>query len=167
MPYRNQKQFKLFATKQVKKTLTPLMIDFIKNCELLFLSSGTATKQHCGIRFGEKGFVTVSSPSQLSYIEYKGNGVRDTLENFRVNKQIGMLFIDFEGLGLGLHVSGLVEQIEAHEDSPKTPYTVKVQVQECFIQCRKHLPRYKKVDRNGQYDPEYFVKHGKPTDRTN
>ena len=158
--YRNQKQFELFATKQIKKTLTPLMIDFIKNCDLLFLSSGSTSKQHCGIRFGEKGFVTVHSPSQLSYIEFKGNGVRDTLENLRFNKQIGMLFIDFEGSGLGLHVSGLVELIEERAASPLTPYTVTIRIQECFIQCRKHLPRYKKVDRDGQYDPEYFVKNG-------
>ena len=143
------------------------MIDFIKNCELLFLSSGSPSKQHCGIRFGEKGFITVSSPSRLSYIEYKGNGVRDTLEHFRLNKQIGMLFIDFEGSGLGLHVSGFVENIETHDKSPKAPYTVNVQVEECFIQCRKHLPRYRKVDRDGQYDPEYFVKNGKPADGKN
>lgn len=56
-------------------------------------------------RGGKPGFVQVASPTQLSFPDYAGNNMFNTLGNIRVNPAVGLLFVDFES-GTALQVSG-------------------------------------------------------------
>ena len=56
-------------------------------------------------RGGRPGFVRVVSPSRLSFPDYSGNNMFNTLGNIAVNPAVGLLFVDFES-GRTLQVSG-------------------------------------------------------------
>jgi hypothetical protein len=104
--------------------------------------------------------VTVIDERTLVYPEYRGNGVMASLGNIAENGHIGLLFIDFCGDAIGLHVNGRAaiveneellsrEQVPAGvldallEDGGRKPERwVGVEVVEAYIHCSKHIPRY-------------------------
>jgi len=56
-------------------------------------------------RGGKPGFVQVTSPTTLSFPDYSGNNMFNTLGNLAVNPAVGLLFVDFAS-GRTLQVSG-------------------------------------------------------------
>ena len=51
----------------------------------------------------------------VAYPEYRGNGVMASLGNLSENPHLGILFVDFTGDKIGLHVNGRARIIENEE----------------------------------------------------
>jgi len=79
--------------------------DFIRRADTFFLASRHpelgADASHRG---GKPGFVTASA-TRISFPDYPGNNMFNTLGNITVNPAVGLLFVDFES-GRTLQVSG-------------------------------------------------------------
>jgi predicted pyridoxine 5'-phosphate oxidase superfamily flavin-nucleotide-binding protein len=70
--------------------------EFIGKAALFFLATvddhGRPTVSYKG---GAPGFVRITSPNQLIFPSYDGNGMYLSLGNIGTTRQVGMLFIDF------------------------------------------------------------------------
>lgn len=157
-----------FYNKQVLNELAPLMCQFIEEQEMVFIS----TADHngvcdCSIRTGSPGFVKVVNNNTIIYPEYRGNGVMASMGNMSINRNIGLLFIDFFKATIGLHVNGkakiikkdnlsselgasctdIVNNLENLESSKKTLCYVLIEVDEAYIHCSKHIPLLRKLDK--------------------
>ena len=69
-------------------------------------------------RGGKPGFISIDSDSQITFPDYSGNFLFNTIGNLLVNPQAGLLFIDFE-TGDQLHVQGKAELIETESEVAK------------------------------------------------
>jgi len=69
---------------------------WIANADTFFIASlhpeAGADASHRG---GMPGFVTVNAPTRLSFPDYPGNAMFNTLGNLAVNPKAGLLFVDF------------------------------------------------------------------------
>ncbi len=90
----------------------------IKNADTFFIASyvqdgSNSPYEGADIshRGGNKGFVSVDSPTQLTIADYRGNYLFNTFGNLLLNPQAALLFIDFE-TGDQLHVHGHAKLIE-------------------------------------------------------
>ena len=153
-----------FYNSQVLDFLNPEMQKFIEDQEMVFLSTSDS-KGECDASFraGPKGFTKVLGNKTLMFPEFKGNGVMASLGNISENSQIGLMFIDFFQSSIGLHVNGKAEIItekeasklvnpldkaEAEKDGQhKTKLWIKIEVEEAYIHCSKHIPRLQKQDK--------------------
>jgi truncated hemoglobin YjbI/predicted pyridoxine 5'-phosphate oxidase superfamily flavin-nucleotide-binding protein len=156
-----------FYNKQVLDFLAPKMQEFIKRQEFLFIASSDRNGEcDCTSKFGKPGFIRVLSDKYLIYPEYRGNGVFANTGNMLENPHIALLMIDFTGDTVGLHVNGKVRIVtndellqygeklpadvieEIHQEGKKCPERwVMVEVEEAYIQCSKHIPLMKKLDK--------------------
>ena len=156
-----------FYNKQVLDYLAPKMQEFILEQEFLFIASADKKGEcDCTSKFGQPGFIRVLNEKYVIYPEYRGNGVMANLGNITENPHIAMLMIDFQKTTIGLHINGKVRVIEndellQHKDSlpesiieeaQKQGYKhperwVMVEVEEAYIQCSKHIPLMKKLDK--------------------
>ncbi len=86
--------------------LTVSQRETIANADTFFLGSvhpeSGADASHRG---GLPGFVRVDSTTHLSFPDYPGNKMFNTLGNLEVNPSVGLLFFDFES-GRSLQVTG-------------------------------------------------------------
>jgi uncharacterized protein len=153
-----------FYNSQVLDFLNPEMQKFIEDQEMVFLSTSDS-KGECDASFraGPKGFIKVLDNKILIFPEFKGNGVMASLGNISENPQIGLMFIDFFQSSIGLHVNGKAEIITEKEASKlvnpldkaeaekngqhKTKLWIKIEVEEAYIHCSKHIPRLQKQDK--------------------
>lgn len=156
-----------FYNKQVLDFLAPKMQEFIRRQEYLFIASADRNGEcDCTPKFGKPGFIRVLSDKYLMYPEYRGNGVFANSGNMMENPHIAMLMIDFTQDTVGLHVNGKVRVVpneelleygnkltddvieEIHQEGKKCPERwVMVEVEEAYIQCSKHIPLMKKLDK--------------------
>jgi truncated hemoglobin YjbI/predicted pyridoxine 5'-phosphate oxidase superfamily flavin-nucleotide-binding protein len=156
-----------FYNKQVLDFLAPKMLAFIKRQEFLFIASSDRNGEcDCTSKFGKPGFIRVLSDKYLIYPEYRGNGVFANTGNMLENPHIALLMIDFTRDTVGLHVNGSVRVVtndellqyhdnlpadvieEIHQEGKKCPERwVMVEVEEAYIQCSKHIPLMKKLDK--------------------
>lgn len=156
-----------FYNKQVLSFLAPEMQKFIEQQEFLFISTSDAKGEcDCTSKLGEAGFIRVLNEKYLMYPEYRGNGVYANLGNIIENPHIGLLIIDFYKDTIGLHVNGKARIVENDEllqvkdnipasvvaeitkDGKKKPERwVMVEVEEAYVQCSKHIPLLKKLDK--------------------
>lgn len=156
-----------FYDRQVLDYLAPAMREFIPLQEFLFVSTSDRHGEcDCTSKFGEPGFIRVLSDKHLIYPEYRGNGVYANSGNLAENPHIAMLIVDFYRDAVGLHVNGkarVVENPELLACADKLPEDileeinregkrrperwVMVEVEEAYIQCSKHIPLLKKLDR--------------------
>ena len=109
----NRKRADAFYNNQMLDYLNPLMEKFISQQEMVFISTSDS-KGECdsSFRAGEAGFVQVLNNRKIALPEYRGNGVMASLGNILENPHIGMIFIDFFGSRIGLHVNGRASIIE-------------------------------------------------------
>jgi truncated hemoglobin YjbI/predicted pyridoxine 5'-phosphate oxidase superfamily flavin-nucleotide-binding protein len=157
-----------FYARQVLNFLAPRMREFISRQEFMFV--GTADRHgecDCSPRFGEPGFIHVLGNKHLLYPEYRGNGVFASQGNISENPHIALLIIDFYRDSVGLHVNGKArivqsEELEAFADKlPEDALAelakegkrrpngwVMVEVEEAYIQCSKHIPLLRKLERS-------------------
>jgi len=133
------------------------MIDLIKRQEMFFVATSNAVGEcDCSPRFGTPGFVRVISPTTLMYPEFRGNGVYASLGNILENPHVGLVFLDFFGSTVGLHVNGkahsfqtnqLPQEIAKHLSECDARNAIPVErwvivtIEEAYIHCSKHVPR--------------------------
>ena len=162
--HNTRKSANSFYKTQVLNFLNPEMQKFISEQEMVFLSTADA-KGECDASFraGPKSFVKVLDNNTIIFPEFKGNGVMASMGNIIENPQIGLMFIDFFDSSIGLHVNGKAEIIterqagklvnpidkaNAEKDGKhKTKLWIKVEVEEAFIHCSKHIPKLKKIEK--------------------
>ncbi|MBR0854129.1 pyridoxamine 5'-phosphate oxidase family protein [Bradyrhizobium liaoningense] len=157
-----------FYGRQVLNFLAPRMREFISLQEFMFV--GTADRHgecDCSPRFGEPGFIHVLGNRHLLYPEYRGNGVFASLGNISENPHIALLILDFYRDSIGLHVNGKARIVQSDEldaftdklpkdvvaelakDGRRRPNRwVMVEVEEAYIQCSKHIPLLKRLERS-------------------
>jgi truncated hemoglobin YjbI len=166
--YASEDRAHTFYARQVLNFLAPRMREFISRQEFMFV--GTADRHgecDCSPRFGEPGFIRVLGNKHLLYPEYRGNGIFASLGNISENQHIALLILDFYRDAVGLHVNGkarIVQSDELEAFSDKLPKDVlaelakdgkrrpnrwvMVEVEEAYIQCSKHIPLLKKLERS-------------------
>jgi len=155
-----------FYRQQMLDHLNPAMQDFIARMEMMFIATADGQGHpDSSVRVGLAGFVRVLDRDTLVYPEYRGNGVMASQGNITENPHVGLLFIDFTGSTVGLHVNGRARLV-TNEDllaRPKLPEAVRddiavtggrhperwveVSVDEAYIHCSKHLPLMTKQDK--------------------
>jgi predicted pyridoxine 5'-phosphate oxidase superfamily flavin-nucleotide-binding protein len=155
-----------FYNNQMLDYLAPLMQDFVRQQEMMFISTADA-KGECdsSFRHGTEGFVQVINDKYLIYPEYKGNGVMASMGNISENPHIGLLFLDFFDTKVGLHINGKASIVKKEniqnilkalkiksnilkKDSNnfKIVSYILVKVEEAYIHCSLHIPILKKED---------------------
>ncbi|HZO94843.1 MAG TPA: pyridoxamine 5'-phosphate oxidase family protein [Candidatus Baltobacteraceae bacterium] len=151
------KRAEQFYANQVLDHINEQMRAFIAQRDVMFVATADA-EGNCDatLRAGRVGFVRVVDEKTLLYPEYRGNGVMASLGNMTENAHIGLLFVDFTGARVGLHVNGAVRLFHdpsAYEDGEPLVHAnlkgqsplehwVEVTVHEAYIHCSKHIPRY-------------------------
>ncbi|MEW9674540.1 pyridoxamine 5'-phosphate oxidase family protein [Ammoniphilus sp. 3BR4] len=164
--YGTQNRATTFYNNQILNYLNPMMIDFISEQEMVFISTSDR-KGNCdsSFRSGEAGFVRVIDNHTVMYPEYRGNGVYASLGNIYDNPHIGLLFIDFFTYCIGLHVNGqatiienrdlinhplinenIIEEIN-HTEGTRAERWVVIKIEEAYIHCSKHIPLLRKVNK--------------------
>ncbi len=155
-----------FYNQQMLNHLNSLMREFIACQEMVFISTADAQGEcDCSFRGGLPGFVHVLDDKTLAFPEYRGNGVMASVGNLLKNPHIGMIFVDFFGTTVGLHVNGrarIVGNEEILSRGDATPGMIQagrttggrsperwvvVEVEEAYIHCSKHIPLLKKLDK--------------------
>ncbi|MEC4748033.1 pyridoxamine 5'-phosphate oxidase family protein [Methylomicrobium sp. Wu6] len=169
-----------FYNKQVLDFLAPKMQEFIKRQEFLFIASADRNGEcDCTSKFGNPGFIRVLSDKYLIYPEYRGNGVFANTGNVLENPHVALLMIDFTRDTVGLHVNGKVKVVandellqfkdklpedvieEIHQEGKKCPERwVMIEVEEAYIQCSKHIPLMKKLDKKIDWGTDNVVAKG-------
>ena len=159
-----------FYRNQLLSYLNAHMQVFIRRQEMMFV--GTADRSgeaDVTFRAGLPGFVRVLDEKTLAYPEYRGNGVMASMGNISENPHVGLLFVDFTGDKIGLHVNGRARIAENDEyfvssfskelfgdNSDGAPRLhperwVVVTVVEAYIHCSKHIPRMQKINSEIQW----------------
>ena len=165
--YASEDRANTFYARQVLNFLAPRMREFVSRQEFMFV--GTADRHgecDCSPRFGEPGFIRVLGNKHLLYPEYRGNGIFASLGNISENPHVALLILDFYRDSVGLHVNGKARIVQSDEleafadklpkdvlaelakDGKRRPNRwVMVEVEEAYIQCSKHIPLLKKLER--------------------
>lgn len=161
-----EKRALAFYNSQLLNHLNPEMCQFIAEQEMVFVSTSDL-EGHCDASFraGHAGFVTILNEKTLLFPEYRGNGVMASMGNISENPHIGMFFVDFYQNAIGLHVNGKAkilssEELEADPDlsgkikpvpknsGERKPVSwIRVEVEEAYIHCSKHIPLMQKMDK--------------------
>jgi predicted pyridoxine 5'-phosphate oxidase superfamily flavin-nucleotide-binding protein len=167
-----------FYKHQVIDHLNDTMRAFIARMEMIFLATASATGEcHASFRAGHAGFVKSLDAHTLIYPEYRGNGVLSSLANISENPHVALMFVDFSGDQIGLHLSGqarilendeLLEFLKQHpaaetvfkdailsdimnSDGGHLEHWVKVSVTRAFVHCSKHIPPMARLDHEIQW----------------
>jgi len=91
-----------------RAALTRDDIDLIERADTFFLASAHPTGADASHRGGPKGFVRVTDGTHLTFPDYAGNTMFNTLGNIETTGRAGLLFVDFE-LDRVLHLTGRAE----------------------------------------------------------
>jgi uncharacterized protein len=148
-----------FYEHQVLDHLNDRMQAFVARMEMVFIATADhAGEADCSFRAGPPGFVCVLDERTVIYPEYRGNGVMGSLGNIAENGHIGLLFLDFCGDAIGLHVNGraaVIDNAELTARDVRSPQVldalqqqggrrperwVSVAIMEAYIHCSKHIP---------------------------
>lgn len=163
-----------FYDQQMLDHLNERMAAFVSRQEMMFVATSDAAGE-CDntFRAGPAGFVHVLDATHLTWPEYRGNGVMASLGNITENGHVGLLFVDFVGDAIGLHVNGRAVVLEddlargAYPELPVDPVPgrraerwVVVEVQEAYIHCAKHIPRMVKAPRERSWGTDDVRRKG-------
>jgi len=169
-----------FYDRQVLDFLAPKMQEFISRQEFLFVATADRNGEcDCTSKFGKPGFIRVLSNKYLMYPEFRGNGVFANSGNMTENPHIALLMIDFTRDTVGLHVNGKVRIVandellqyteklpedvieEIHQEGKKCPERwIIIEVEEAYIQCSKHIPLMKKLDKKIDWGTDNMAAKG-------
>ena len=150
-------------TKRVTETVDDAQKKFIESANMFFL----ATCDHrglptCSYKGGDPGFVRVLNERTIAFPSYDGNGKYQSMGNLLKNPNLGILFVDFEGLErLRLQgVGSITEDDELFPAYPEAQFIVRVELTEVYVNCPRYVHKYKFVEaspfvpRAGQETPE-------------
>ncbi|HUY17736.1 MAG TPA: pyridoxamine 5'-phosphate oxidase family protein [Candidatus Binataceae bacterium] len=170
-----------FYKHQVIDHLNDTMQAFIGRMEMVFLATaGSGGDCHASFRAGHPGFVKALDAQTLIYPEYRGNGVLSSLGNIFENPHVALMFVDFAGDQIGLHLNGrarilendeLIEFLRQHpnaeavfkdailsdimnSDGGHLERWVMVSVTRAFVHCSKHIPPLARLDHDIQWGTE-------------
>ena len=121
---------------------------FIETRDMFFLSTvdhqGRPTVSYKG---GDPGFVRVLDRKTVAFPCYDGNGMFYSMGNLLGNRQVGMLFINFEKPHrLRLQgLAGVDDNDPLLRDYAEAQLIVRVAVTEIFRNCPRYVHRYKKL----------------------
>ncbi|MGH3311788.1 MAG: pyridoxamine 5'-phosphate oxidase family protein, partial [Streptomyces sp.] len=155
-----------FYDEQMLDHLNERMREFVQRQEMFFLSTSDARGEcDSSFRAGPRGFLQVLDERTVTYPEYRGNGVHASLGNIQENPHLGIMLIDFVRARIGLHINGratIVEDEEIRASYPHLPADpvpgrraqlwVRVEVEEAYIHCAKHIPQLQKAPKRTARD---------------
>ncbi|WP_415489196.1 pyridoxamine 5'-phosphate oxidase family protein [Candidatus Hikarchaeum yamanae] len=155
-----------FYETQMLDHLNDRMKKLLSAQEMVFIATSDANgESDCSFRAGPIGFVRIIDSKTIAYPEYRGNGVHASLGNILENPHIGMIFVDFFGSTVGLHVNGRAsiqenQYVRKNFNLPSEAFSnvqtkngkkperwVVVDIQEAYIHCAKHVPKLKKLNK--------------------
>ena len=135
--------------------ISPEDKEFIEARDMFFLSSidsdGRPTVSYKG---GEPGFVRVLDEKTLAFPSYDGNGMYYSVGNIAANRQVGLLFIDFEKP----HRIRMQGTADVSADDPllqswnEAELVIRITVTEMWQNCPRYIHRYKKI-KESRYTP--------------
>jgi uncharacterized protein len=170
-----------FYKHQVIDHLNDTMRAFVGRMEMVFLATADAGGEcHASFRAGHPGFVKALNAHTLIYPEYRGNGVLSSLGNIFESPHVALMFVDFSGDQIGLHVNGRARILENDElleylkqysavetifkdavlsdimnsDGGHLERWVMVSVTRAFVHCSKHIPPMARLDHDIQWGAE-------------
>ena len=162
--YGTAKRAAQFYQLQVLDHLNELMRAFIAERDMMFVATADS-RGNCDntFRAGTPGFVRVADSRTLYYPEFRGNGVMASQGNISENGHVGLLFLDFSGTRVGLHVNGAASIVETADlplaldegdfvlphatgsERSRLDRWIRVDVHEAYIHCSKHVPRLERI----------------------
>ncbi|QQN78501.1 pyridoxamine 5'-phosphate oxidase family protein [Streptomyces sp. XC 2026] len=148
-----------FYEEQLLDHLNERMREFVARAEMFFLATADRHGEcDSTFRAGPAGFIHVLDHRAVAYPEYRGNGVHASMGNITENPHAGMLLMDFDRARIGLHINGratIVPDAELRALHPELPRDtapgrraelwVRVDVEEAYIHCAKHIPHLVKA----------------------
>ncbi|MEM7099672.1 MAG: pyridoxamine 5'-phosphate oxidase family protein [Pseudomonadota bacterium] len=129
---------------------------FIESRQMFFLSSldekGRPTVSYKG---GAPGFVKVLNENQIMFPSYDGNGMFYSIGNIDANREVGLLFIDFEKPNrLRMQGQGAVLRSGPEFDAyPGADLVVRVEVTQVWVNCPRYVHRMT-LDQTSPYVPD-------------
>jgi uncharacterized protein len=124
---------------------------FIEARDMFFIATVDEEGQpQCSYKGGDPGFVRVLDERTIAFPIYDGNGMFLTAGNLLLTKQVGLLFIDFEGRKR-MRLNGVAS---VDEDDPLLPeypeaqLVVRVAATEVFPNCPRYIHEYGLVRRS-------------------
>jgi predicted pyridoxine 5'-phosphate oxidase superfamily flavin-nucleotide-binding protein len=124
---------------------------FIEACDMLFIATADADgRPQCSYKGGDPGFVRVLDERRVAFPNYDGNGMFLTAGNALINRQVGLLFVDFEERRR-LRLNGLAEHVDDHPllaDFPEAQFLWVVEATEVFPNCPRYIHHYRLVERS-------------------
>ena len=124
---------------------------FIEARDMFFIATVDEEGQpQCSYKGGDPGFVRVLDERTLAFPVYDGNGMYLTAGNLLVTKNVGLLFIDFEGRKrMRLNGTASVDDDDPLlADYPEAQLVVRVTATEVFPNCPRYIHEYKLVARS-------------------
>ena len=124
---------------------------FIEARDMLFIATVDEDGQpQCSYKGGDPGFVRVLDDWTIAFPVYDGNGMYLTAGNLLVTKNVGLLFIDFEGRKrMRLNgVASVTDDDPLLADYPEAQLVVRVAATEVFPNCPRYIHEYKLVERS-------------------
>src|SRR3977135_4483588 len=123
---------------------------FIERAPYFFLATADAEgRPDCSFKGGMPGFVAVTGPSELAFPDYDGKGCVKSLGNFRVNGDVGMLFIAMHGKPQRLRVNGTAT-VSREDPLLARPVgaqlMVRVTARSIFPNCPRYIPGLQLTD---------------------
>jgi radical SAM superfamily enzyme YgiQ (UPF0313 family)/predicted pyridoxine 5'-phosphate oxidase superfamily flavin-nucleotide-binding protein len=159
-----------FYDNQMLDQLNPLMQEYIARQPLFFVATSDSRGNcDCSLRAGRPGVIRVVDERTVIYPEYRGNGVMASLGNIAENPHIGIFFGDFTDSTVGLHINGTARMVShdemiaalagrgellaevAEEGEQRLETWVRVEVEEAYIHCSKHIPLFEQLDKTVQW----------------
>jgi predicted pyridoxine 5'-phosphate oxidase superfamily flavin-nucleotide-binding protein len=123
---------------------------FIEALPYFFLATADAEgRPDSSFKGGEPGFVRVTSPSELAFPDYDGNGMFKSLGNIVVNANVGLLFIAMHGKPRRLRVNG---HASVSDRDPLLSQTVgaqlivRVTARAIFPNCPRYIPTAQSIE---------------------
>lgn len=155
-----------FYDEQVLDHLNERMREFVQRQEMFFLATADSHGEcDSTFRAGPPGFLQVIDERTLVFPEYRGNGVHASLGNIQENPHLGIMLIDFTRARIGLHINGRATTVEDEEmrglypHLPEDPVPgrraqlwVRVDVEEAYIHCAKHIPQLQRAPKRTARD---------------
>jgi predicted pyridoxine 5'-phosphate oxidase superfamily flavin-nucleotide-binding protein len=124
---------------------------FIEARDMFFIATTDDEGQpQCSYKGGEPGFVRVLDDTTIAFPVYDGNGMYLTAGNLVATKNVGLLFIDFEGRKR-MRLNGVASVDDADPLLPEYPeaqLVVRVHATEVFPNCPRYIHEYKLVKRS-------------------
>jgi uncharacterized protein len=121
---------------------------FIEARDMFFIATVDEDgRPQCSYKGGDPGFVRVLDDRTIAFPVYDGNGMYLTAGNLLATKNVGLLFIDFEGRKrVRLNgVASVDEDDPLRADYPEAQLIVRVAATEVFPNCPRYIHQYRLV----------------------